>query len=128
MRCSFSCITAISFLKKINCLIIQDIMMLRKVFSCTTEILQLVGRVNDAFRLYYSHLEILLYFLAAIFVGALVNSLQAICQHCFSGSAFLHFLIQFMIFGIASFSAMCCYSNFIAHCCWLWRVVLYSVS
>ena len=45
--------------------------------------------------------------LLRFFVGALGDWRQAICRHYFSASAFLHWLIQFMIFHTASFSVMC---------------------
>ena len=49
---------------------------------------------------------------------ALADWRQAICRHCFSVATFLHCLIQFMIFHIVSFSAMCCYLHFLADFCW----------
>ena len=55
--------------------------------------------------------------LLRFFVGALTDWRQALCQHYFSASAFLHRLIQFMICHTASFSVMC-YLHFLADFCW----------
>ena len=56
--------------------------------------------------------------LLRLFVSALADWRQAIFWHYFSTSAFLHSLIQFMIFHIANFSAMNCYLHFVADFCW----------
>ena len=62
---------------------------------------------------------LLLYSVAALFVGALADWRQEIYRHLSSVSAFFALIDPAHdIFHIASFSATCCYLNFLADFCW----------
>ena len=62
---------------------------------------------------------LLLYSVAALFVGTLADWFQEMCQHLLSASAIFALIDPAHdIFHIASFSVMCCYLNFLADFCY----------